>query len=135
MKILQFAIITFVVSYVFIGCKKDHDPGLPPSTSVQVEGRWEGSYVNDASGNTFYYSFNIKPGGIIEEINSSGQKVGEGTWTYENNILLADYTWLPPAGSTFSVIGSYYNSTGKFLGNWGYENSTINGGTWEMIKK
>ena len=74
--------------------------------------------------------FNIKAGGTIEELNSSGQKIGQGTWEIENDILTANYQW--PSGSKYSVIGAFYKDQGKLLGDWGYGSSATNGGTWQM---
>src|ERR1041384_4500917 len=82
MKIVKIITAALIFATGMMSCKKDHEN--KPNT-VTIEGHWEGTYVNDASGNTFYYSFNIKSGGVIEEINSSGQKIGEGTWTLDNN--------------------------------------------------
>ena len=135
MKIFTTAIVTVCMSAALVACKKDNSTSLPPSTPASLEGKWVGTYVNDASGNSFYYSFNIKPGGIIEEVNSSGEKIGEGTWTYDNNILSAHYHWLPPHTSTYSIIAAYYTNTKKLLGNWGYGDSNTDGGTWEMARK
>jgi hypothetical protein len=136
MKILRTTIIALVASTAFIACKKDHNSSVPPSSSGNsIVGKWVGSYVNDASGNSFYYSFNIKANGVIEEVTSSGEKIGEGTYTYENNILTAHYNWLPPHTSSYSIIASYYSNSGKLLGNWGYGDSATDGGTWEMTKK
>ena len=81
MKILTTAVIALFVSTAFIACKKDH-VSTPPASNSSIEGKWEGSYTSDASGNSFYYSLNLKAGGVIEEINTSGEKIGEGTWTY-----------------------------------------------------
>ena len=109
---------------VLFSCKKDNDK------KKSIEGLWEGTYVNDASGNTFFYSFNIKPGGVIEEIDADGDKIGQGTWELENNIFSATYSW--PNGLEFSVLASYYPDQTKLLGNWGYDDSVTDGGTWEM---
>jgi hypothetical protein len=93
MKILTTAIITLFASTTFIACKKDQESTVPPpSSGNSIVGRWVGSYVNDASGNAFYYSLNFKANGVIEELKSSGEKIGEGTYTYENSILTAHYT-------------------------------------------
>ena len=129
MKISKIILIALVTLPGFIACKKDK---VEKQTS-NIEGRWVGTYVNEASGNSFYYSFNIKPGGVIEELNSSGQKLGQGTWEFENNILTAKYTWT--SGSKYSVIGAFYKQDGKLLGDWGYGDSATNGGTWEMHKQ
>ncbi|MEI9943673.1 MAG: hypothetical protein WDN26_05575 [Chitinophagaceae bacterium] len=132
MKILTTAFIALFVSATLFSCKKDKDA---TPANVAVEGKWEGTYINSASGNSFFFSFNFKSGGVMEEIDSNGEKIGEGTWTFENNILMAKYHWLPPYSSSYSVIAAYYKNTGKLLGDWGYGNSNNDGGTWQMTKK
>ena len=129
MKISKIILISALVLAGFTACKKDSDSS---NKQTSIEGLWKGSYINDASGNSFFYSFNIKTGGVIEEVNSSGQKIGVGTWELENNILSAHYKW--PGGSEYSVLGAFNKEQGKLLGNWGYGNSATNGGTWEMTK-
>lgn len=129
MKISKIILIALVALTGFASCKKDK----VEAKATSIEGRWVGTYVNDASGNSFYYSFNIKPGGIIEELNSSGQKLGQGTWEFENNILTAHYSWT--SGSKYSVIAAFYKEDGKLLGDWGYGDNTTNGGTWVMHKQ
>lgn len=128
MKISKIILITTIALAGFASCKKDK-----VEKQTTIEGRWVGTYINEASGNSFFYSFNIKPGGIIEELNSSGQKLGQGTWELENNILSAEYTWT--SGSKYSVLGAFYKDKGKLLGDWGYGSSATNGGTWEMHKQ
>lgn len=129
MKISKIILIALVALTGFASCKKDK----VEAKTTGIEGRWVGTYVNDASGNSFYYSFNIKPGGVIEELNSSGQKLGQGTWEFENNILTAHYSWT--SGSKYSVIAAFYKEDGKLLGDWGYGDSATNGGTWVMHKQ
>ena len=124
-------LVTFMSIAGLPSCKKEH----ANKNLSTIEGKWVGSYVNDASGNTFYYSFNIKPGGIIEELNSSGQLVGSGNWELSNDILSAYYNYLPPSNSSYSVIGAFDKNSGKLAGDWGYGNNATNGGTWEMTKQ
>jgi hypothetical protein len=128
MKISKIILIVCIALAGFVSCSKDNNN----NNAVSIEGRWEGSYVNQASGNSFYFSFNIKPGGVIEEINSSGQKVGEGSWQLQNNIFTANYEWT--SGTEFSVLAAFYSEDAKLLGDWGYGNSVTDGGTWEMSK-
>ena len=127
MKITRIILIALMAVTTMVSCSKNHDK------TYSIEGLWEGTYVNQASGSTFFFSFNIKPGGVIEEINSSGQKIGEGTWELENNILLAHYSW--PGGASYTVVGAFDSSEGRILGDWGYGSSSTDGGTWQMTKK
>lgn len=130
MKISKIILIALVTLPGFIACKKDK----VDKQTTNIEGRWVGTYVNEASGSSFYYSFNIKAAGVIEEVNAAGEKLGQGTWKLENNILSAKYSW-SGGGNGFSVLGAFYKETGKLLGDWGYGNSATNGGTWEMHKQ
>jgi len=132
MKISKIILIALVASTGFIACKKDKVEKQTKQTTI--EGRWVGTYVNEASGNSFYYSFNIKPAGVIEELNAAGEKLGQGTWKLENNILSAKYSW-SGGGSGFSVLAAFSKEEGKLLGDWGYGNSATNGGTWQMHKQ
>lgn len=129
MKISKFFLIAAVVLTGLASCSKDKND---TKKQTSIEGVWTGTYVNDASGNSFFYSFNIKAGGTIEELNSSGQKIGQGTWEIENDILTATYQW--PSGGKYSVIAAFYKDQGKLLGDWGYGISATNGGTWQMTK-
>jgi len=128
MKISKIILVALLAVTCFASCKKDHDEKTPAT----IEGIWKGTYINDASGSSFFYSFNIMAGGVIQELNASGQVLGTGTWELENDILSAHYSW--PAGSGFSVLAAFYKDDAKLLGDWGYGNSATNGGTWEMSK-
>jgi hypothetical protein len=130
MKISKFILALFSLA-LFASCNKDNDDDVP---STGIEGRWVGTYVNDASGNTFYYSFNIKSNGVIEEINSSNQVVGTGTWQLNTstNVFMAKYAW--SNGQDFSVIAAYDKNAKKLIGDWGYDDSNTDGGSWEMTK-
>ena len=55
-----------------------------------------------------------------------------GIVTAYNDILSAHYEWT--SGSKYSVIGAFYKDQGKLLGDWGYGNSSTDGGTWQMTK-
>lgn len=131
MKISVIILLAFAMIAGCFACRKDHDN----KPTQGIEGKWTGTYINDASGNTFYYSFQFKPGGVMQEINSSGTVIGEGTWEFSGNVLTGHYTWLAPGSSSYTIVGAYYPATGKILGNWGYGNSATDGGTWEMNKQ
>jgi hypothetical protein len=131
MKISKIILFGFLAVIAFASCNKDKDKNNNPAS---IEGRWVGTYLNDATNQTYYFSFNIKPGGIIEEINSSNQKLGEGTWQLDNstNVFMAQYSWT--AGGSFSVIAAFNKNQAKLIGDWGFGSSNTNGGTWEMTK-
>lgn len=130
MKISKLLLVAFAMLSIFASCSKDNDDSNP----VDIEGRWIGSYINDASGNSFYFSFKIKPGGVIEEVNNSGVAIGAGTWELDaaTNVFTAKYTWY--AGGIYSVIAAFDSESAKLVGDWGYGDSNTDGGSWEMTK-
>ena len=132
MKIFKIALLSMMILTGIVSCTKDSDsPSTNPSA---LEGLWVGAYGYDNDNPSISYRFDIKPGGIIHEVNSSGQSKGSGTWKLEGNIFTAKYTWNPPLGTTFSVIATYDASKKKLLGNWGWGNSATDGGLWSMTK-
>lgn len=130
MKIAKIMMLASLAIFTFISCKKDDEP-----KSFALEGKWVGTYVNQASGNSFFFSLNIKPGGIIEELNQAGQKTGEGTWEIEHDILTAHYKMVAPNSQGYSIIAAFYKNNGKLLGDWGYDESATDGGTFQLSKQ
>lgn len=128
MKISKMILALLIAVLPFISCSKDNDDDKEHT----IEGRWVGTYFNATSNSTYYFSFDIKNGGAIQEINSAGDVVGTGQWELNNNILEAHYTWT--GGGDFSVVAAFDKHAGRLLGDWGFGNSTTNGGTWEMTK-
>ena len=132
MKILKIALIALFVSGLFVACSKDKKEN--PSES-SIIGKWEGKYGFDNDNPSIYYSLNFKSSGVIEEMNSTGQVIGSGTWQMSGNTITAHYAWYPPSTATFSIVAAYDGSHGKLLGNWGYDASATDGGLWEMTKQ
>lgn len=117
-----------LVSFFFAACTKEKQTLQP----VKIEGTWEGKYSYSADPKEYLYAFHIKPGGILERIDISGNVTGTGVWEMSNKMFSGIYT---ANGSIFSLLAAFDDRQGKLLGNWGYGNSVSNGGTWEMIKK
>lgn len=132
MRVLKITMIALMFSGIFMACSKDNDGNSNP---VSIEGRWVGKYGNGSANPSIYYSLNFKSGGIIEEYNSSDQKLGEGTWEMTGNTITAHYNWLPPNSSSYTIVAAFNSSQGKLLGNWGYGNNATNGGLFEMTKQ
>ena len=122
--------------FIFVSSCKKGSVDKPPVTSNSITGTWEGKFGTDNNNPSSFFSFNIKEGGILEELTVTGQVKGTGTWKLENKIL-SGYTInvLAPVGNKYSILGAYNSSDGKILGNWGYGNSPTDGGLWEMTKK
>jgi hypothetical protein len=132
MKIVNYLILVVILATTTVSCSKNSDNDAP-ATSNAIDGIWQGSLVTESSKITSYYAFDIKPNGVLHRLNEAGSVVGTGTWSIDNNIFSGTYK--TESNTKYSVIGSPNNSKNKILGNWGFNNSVTNGGTWEMNKK
>jgi hypothetical protein len=132
MKALKLFSLVLLTSVVFLACKKDEVSSKSPSKSI--EGVWVGQYGFGDDTPNIYYALNVKPGGVIEEINKTGQSKGSGTWTLVGNTFTAKYKWTILGQSTYSVHATLDPATGKLAGTWGYDNNPSDGGLFEISK-
>ena len=135
MKFLKFFIVTLLVSTAFFSCKKDNNDDFKTPSNTAIEGKWVGKYGYQNDAPTIYYCLNVKPGGVIEELNSSGESKGSGTWTLNGNTFTAKYQWKAPLNTIFSVVASFDPATGKLSGTWGWNDNATTGGKWEQSKQ
>ncbi|MHA4843152.1 hypothetical protein ACX0G7_03255 [Flavitalea antarctica] len=132
MKFLKITMLSCAFVLMLASCsKKSSDDSTPVSNSI--EGAWSGSSVTESTNTKSFYSFDIRPNGVLNRLDETGAVVGTGIWSMNNNIFEGTYKNANTA--KFSVIGSYNKTVAKILGNWGYGNSVTNGGTWEMTRK
>lgn len=131
------ALALLIVSTLFVACKKDNDtPVEPNGTPGEFSaGVWQGKYGFGNETPNVTYIFNIKAGGVIEELNSQGNSKGDGTWALNGTTFTAQYQWKSPYFTKYKVVATYDKTTGKLTGTWGYDNSTTDGGKWNMTKK
>lgn len=129
MKFAKLALITLFAPLLFASCSKDNDETVKP-----VEGNWNGSYGFGIDPPAISYKLNIKHGGVIEELNISGQVKGSGSWSFNGNTLTAHYQWKAPLNTVYSITANYDPATKKLVGTWGYDNSSTDGGKWEATK-
>ena len=128
MKFVKFAVIALLMPVIFVSCKKDNDTVLP------VEGTWNGLYGFGIDPPSISYKLNIKHDGTIEELSTSGNVKGSGTWSFSGNTLTGHYQWKAPMSTVFSIIATYDPATNKLTGTWGYDNDPTDGGKWESTK-
>jgi hypothetical protein len=135
MKAVKLSLLALlIVPTLFVACKKDSGSPAPVPTN-SIEGVWQGKYGYGNEAPSISYIFNIKPGGVIEELNASGNSKGSGTWTLVGTTFTAKYQWKAPLLTIFSVTSTFDKSTSKLTGLWGYDNNNSNGGKWTMTKK
>lgn len=132
MKFLKITMLSCAFVLMLASCsKKSSDDSTPVSNSI--DGTWSGSSVTESTNTKSFYSFDIKPNGVLNRLDETGAVVSTGVWSMSNNIF--EGTYKNANNAKFSVIGSYNKTLAKILGNWGYGNSVTNGGTWEMTRK
>lgn len=134
MKALKLSLLVLFTSLFFINCKKDNDsPSNSGTPSSSITGVWEGKYGTGSNNPSTFYSFAIKAGGVLQELDQAGQVKGTGTWKLENNIISGSYTY--PSGLKYSILGAFDPAKKQIVGDWGYGSNATNGGLWDMDKK
>ena len=130
MKAFSLFFFLLLSATAFFSCSKE-DEGTPTDT---VEGKWVGTYGFGSENPDIFFSFNIKPGGVIEELNKNGGVKGTGTWQLTGDDFSATYDWGAPYYTTYTVSATFDKAHGKLKGFWGYDDSDADGGKWEMEK-
>ena len=130
MKLLK-TLSLFVLSIsLFIACSKNSD--APPAAEA-MQGKWVGTYGFDNDAPTHFFSLNIKPGGVIQELNNSGIAKGAGTWTLQGNTIKGNYKMLFAPFNEYSVSVSL-DANGQMTGTWGFDKDPADGGKVLMSK-
>jgi len=124
MKILKIAVIALFTSAAFMACKKEN---VAPAAPFSIEGKWEGSTSNGG-----YFGMNIKPGGSLDRLNSSGSVVASGNWELNGNTLSGSYHFLT-SGTDVTFSAAVNKNQNTFSGNW--SNSGGEQGTMTASKK
>jgi hypothetical protein len=132
MKALKLLSLVVLTSVVFLACKKDETTAKAPNKSV--EGVWKGAYGFGDDTPSIYYALSVKSGGVIEEINKTGQSKGVGSWSLVGNTFTAKYKWSILSQTTYSIKATIDPATGKMAGTWGYDDNPSDGGLFEMNK-
>jgi hypothetical protein len=132
MKLIKSIALFSMLFALFTACKKDSD-----SPGAVVDGTWVGKFGNDNDDPSVFYSLNFKPGGILEEIDQSGEVRGVGSWNIDNNNIITGHTvnTKSPVGKKYSIVAAFYPGQNVVLGNWGFDDSATNGGTFELTTK
>eukprot|EP01035_Chromulina_nebulosa_P058173 gene58173-79673_t len=118
MKKFKNLFLFLLASLVLISCKKDTNTLTSPHT---IAGIYEGKFGTGNNTPASFYSFNIKPNGILEEISNTGEVLGTGIWTISGSTFQGSYDYDEPSNNSYSVKATY-NASAKNLtnGTWGY---------------
>jgi hypothetical protein len=129
--ILKSYVLTMLVLTTLLGCRKDD----PAPVQESISGVFEGKYGNGTKTPDFFWGFEIKPGGVINELNSAGEKIGDGIWTKSGDKFLATYHNDTPYNATYSLKAVYSTSEHTLTGTWGFGNNDSDGGTFRLTRK
>lgn len=135
MKFLRLSMFALLASVILFSCKKDSDSGINKTTEPGIQGDWIGTYGFGNDNPSIYYRLKIQANGVIEELNSSGNSKGSGTWNLDGTTFTAAYQWKAPYNTIYKVTATYNEATHKLTGTWGYGNSATDGGKWELAKQ
>ena len=125
MKIVKNLMMVLALSSIFVACKKDKD-----TPAYVVEGTYEGKLGSGAAIPTGFFGLQLKAGGVLSRITSTGDVTGTGTWKLVSNKLTGDY--VGTNGIIVSIEATLDQSQGRFSGTW--ENSVNNDGTFYATK-
>ena len=125
MKHVKSIALALLVVIAGIACKKDST-----DSEFSVHGKWSGKIGNNADVPTGQFALNIKSGGTIERLNSSGSAVGTGTWSLTGNNFTATYT-MTSSGTVVNINGTLDKGQSKLAGNW---NNSSEQGTFTTTK-
>jgi hypothetical protein len=130
MKLIRSAALLLLLTVSFVACKKDSEP----KSAGSFEGTWKGKFGFGNDEPEGFIGFNIKSGGLFQEIGaSSGNPIGEGTWTMAGTTLKATYKMLFSPFNEYSVSINV-DQAGLMTGTWGYDKSATDGGKVKLNK-
>lgn len=122
--------VVLFTTLAFMSCKKEKqgDPPGPPG----FEGKWQGllGYNNETP--SYFYAFQVKPGGSIDRINQAGIITGTGNWSLSGTVFVA--TYINEGTTMYSVAGTYDSTAHTITGQWGNGYNTSGGGTFHLSK-
>jgi hypothetical protein len=128
MKFLISSIITGMIALLLLSFGKDAGISSP------LEGNWNGFYGNDNELPSIPYKLNVRRDGVIEEVVSGGLVKGAGNWNLNGTQFTAHYQWKAPLNTVFTLTATYNPITHKLMGTWGFDNSAVDGGKWEVTQ-
>jgi hypothetical protein len=124
MKSLKIVMIVLCLAGSFAACKKD-------SVNVfSIEGKWEGKLGTAPASPNSFFGLNIKPGGVLERLSSSGNVSATGTWQLTGIQFTGTYTF--SSGTVVNITGSVDKAQNKLSGTW--QNNGNENGEWFASK-
>lgn len=133
MFMISFAAV-MISATLFTSCKKDDV--TPQPAVVSIEGMYAAKYGFDGDVPDTPEKYNIKAGGIFQQISiNNGSVVGTGTWQLNGKKFTATHTSIFAPFNKNSISAAFNTATGKIVGTWGWETSTTDGGKIDMTKQ
>lgn len=125
MKALKFLTILLLSATTFFACKKEEAP-----KPFVFEGIWQGKIGTGTATPASQLKFNLKAGGVIERINSSGNVSGTGNWALVEKDFATSYAL--NSGTQIFMSGTFDAEAKKLSGTWSNGTDT---GTWFATKE
>ncbi|GAO41418.1 hypothetical protein [Flavihumibacter petaseus] len=127
---LRTLVLALLTISLMTACSKSKDEKKGGGFEGVYEGKWGEEFDEPA----YHYKLRFKSGGTLERLDESDVVIASGQWS-RNGIDVEGYYIFLDDGSKFSFAGLYTDFDGAILGNWGFDNSKANGGTFEIKKK
>jgi opacity protein-like surface antigen len=122
MKNFRIIAVALLMTIGVISCKKDNDD----APAFVMEGQWTGKLGTGSGTPASQFALNLKTGGVLERLNSSGSVTGTGSWSLTGNNFTASYTF--SSGTVVNLTGNLEKASNKLDGSW--TNSGAETGLW-----
>jgi len=104
-------------------CSKNGDDAQP---AFVISGLWEGKIGTGSVTPSGQYVLSIKPGGVIERVNTNKSVTATGNWQLSGNNFTATYNY--SNGTVVNVTGTIDKEENKLIATWennGNEQGTL----------
>jgi hypothetical protein len=126
MKSIRILTLFTLVVTLLVSCKKDEDfPGLA--------GTWDMEWALGNTDPTNYERWELKADGSFKAYDDDGDLYAEGTFHVDGLNFTAEYTSV--FDNDYSFEGLYHDGLNEVIGTWGRDDSTTDGGNYEMYKR
>ena len=126
MKKFQFLLFALLMTIGFVSCNKDNDD----EPVFTMEGKWTGKLGTGSATPGSQFALNLKAGGTLERLNSSGSITGTGLWSLSGKSFTANYTF--NSGTVVDLVGILDQANNKLSGSW--TNSGGETGLWNATR-
>jgi hypothetical protein len=114
MKLLRSFLAILLLTATLTSCKKDNEGVMP---AFNAEGLWSGKLSEGQAPPTGFFVMELKPGGVLERSNSTGNRTATGTWQLSGNNFSGNYVF-QSTGTTVTLTGTLSKGAKRIEGTW-----------------